>query len=58
MQSRFGHVQLFVALWTVACQAPLCIGFSRLEHWGELPGPPPEDLPNTGIEPPLLCLLL
>ena len=26
-------VQLFVTPWTVACQAPLSIGFSRQEYW-------------------------
>ena len=37
--------------WTVACQAPLSLGFSRQEHWSGLPCPPPGDLPNSGIEP-------
>ena len=27
--SRFSHVQLFATLWTVACQAPLSMGFPR-----------------------------
>ena len=27
--SRFSRVQLFVTLWTVVCQAPLSMGFSR-----------------------------
>ena len=27
------------------------MGFSRQEHWSELPFPPPGDLPNPGIEP-------
>ena len=27
--SHFSHVQLFVTPWTVACQAPLSMGFSR-----------------------------
>ena len=26
-------------LWTVACQAPLSMGFSRQEHWSGLPFP-------------------
>ena len=30
--------------------APLSMGFSRQEYWSGLPGPPPGDLPNTGIE--------
>ena len=29
--SRFIHVRPFATLWTVACQAPLSIGFS--EYW-------------------------
>ena len=37
--------------WTVACQAPLSMGFSRQEHWSGLPFPSPGDLPNPGIEP-------
>ena len=43
--------------WTVARQAPLSMGFSRQEYWSGLPHPPPGDLPNTGIEPCLFCLL-
>ena len=27
------------------------MGFPRPEHWNGLPGPPPGDLPNPGIEP-------
>ena len=37
--------------WTVACQTPLSIGFSRQEYWSGLPFPSPGDLPNPGIEP-------
>ena len=37
--------------WTVACQAPLSMGFSRQEYWGRLPVPSPGDLPDPGIEP-------
>ena len=33
------HVQLFATPWTIACQAPLSIGFSRQEHWRGLPFP-------------------
>ena len=33
MLSRFSQVQLFVTLWTVACQAPLPMGFFRQEYW-------------------------
>ena len=49
--SRFSHVQLFATLWTVACQAPLSMGFSRQEYWSGLPCPPPGKLPEPGIEP-------
>ena len=37
--------------WTVACQAPLSMGFSRQEYWSGLPFPSPGDLPNPGVEP-------
>ena len=40
-----------VTPWTVACQAPLSMGFSRQEYWRGLPFPSPGDLPNLGIEP-------
>ena len=36
---------------TVACQAPLSMGFSRQGYWSGLPFPSPGDLPNLGIEP-------
>ena len=49
--SHFSHVRLFVTPWTVAHQAPLSMGFSRQEYWNGLPCPPPEDLPDPGIEP-------
>jgi len=45
------RVRLFATLWTVACQAPLSMGFSRQEYWSGLPFPSPGDLPNPGIEP-------
>uniref|UniRef100_A0A4W2HQF9 Potassium calcium-activated channel subfamily N member 1 n=2 Tax=Bos indicus x Bos taurus TaxID=30522 RepID=A0A4W2HQF9_BOBOX len=40
-----------VTPWTVACQAPLSIEFSRQEYWSGLPCPSPGDLPNLGIQP-------
>ena len=51
-----GHVRLFETLWTVAHQAPLSMGFSKHEYWSGLPFPPPEDLPDPGIEPMPLAL--
>ena len=44
------NIQLFTSLWTIACQAPLSVGFSRQEYWRGLPFPSPGDLPNPGIE--------
>ena len=49
--SCFSCVRLFATLWTVACQAPLYMGFSRQEYWSELPFPSPGDLPYPGIKP-------
>ena len=45
------HVLLFATPWTVACQAPLSMKFSRQGYWSGLPCPPPGDLPNPGIKP-------
>ena len=46
----FPQVQLCATLWIVAHQAPLSMGFSRQEYWSGLPCPPPENLPDPGIE--------
>ena len=51
MLSHFSCVLLFATPWTVACQAPLSMGFSRQEYWSGLPCPPPTDLPTPGIKP-------
>ena len=40
-----------VTPWTIACQAPLPMGFSRQECWSGLPFPSPGDHPNPRIEP-------
>ena len=40
----------FATPWTIACQAPLSMEFSRQEHWSGLPFPSSGDLPNPGIE--------
>ena len=45
------RVLLSVTPWTVACQAPLSMGFSRQEYWSGLPFPSPGDLPDPGIKP-------
>ena len=51
MLSHFCHVWPFVTPWTVACQVPLSMGFSRQEYWSGLPWSSPGDLSNPGIEP-------
>ena len=51
MLNCFSHVQLFVTLQTVACQAPLSMGLSREEYWSGLLCPPPGDLPSPKIKP-------
>ena len=48
--SSLSCVRLFATLWTVAHQAPLSMGFFRQGYWRGLPRPPPEDLPDPGIE--------
>ena len=45
------RVQLFATLGTLACQAPLSMGFFRQEYWSGLSFPPPGDPPSPGIEP-------
>ena len=49
--SCFSHVHLFVTPWSVACQAPLSMGFFRQEYWSGLPFSYPGDLPNPGMKP-------
>ena len=39
--SHSSRVWLFVVPWTVACQAPLSMGFSRKEYWSGLSFPSP-----------------
>ena len=51
MLNLFSHIWLFVAPWTVACQAPLSMEFSRQEYWNRLPFLPPGDLPHPWFEP-------
>ena len=41
----------FVTPWTVVCQAPLPLGFSRQEYRSGLLCPSPGDLPYPGVEP-------
>ena len=48
---KVSYVQLFVNPQTIACQAPLSMGFPRPEYWSGLPFASPGDLPNPGMEP-------
>ena len=41
MLSSFSLVWLFMTPWSIACQAPLSMGFFRQEYWSGLPCPPP-----------------
>ena len=51
------RVWFFATPWTVACQDPLTLGFSRQEYWSGLqPFPPPGYLPYLGVEPRSLTL--
>ena len=50
MLSCFNHVQLFVTIPTIACQAPLYKKFSKQEYWSGLPCPPSADLPHPTIK--------
>ena len=45
------HIWLFVTPWTVPCQAPLSMEFSRQEYWNGLPFPTPGDFPDLGMKP-------
>ena len=49
--SYFCHIQLCETPLTIACQAPLSMGFSTQEHWSGWPCPPQGDVPNPRIEP-------
>ena len=46
----FSRVELFVAPWTVASQAPLSMGFHRQEYWRGVPFSHPGDLLDPGME--------
>ena len=51
MLNHFSCVQIFATLWTINCQLPLSMSFSRQEYWSGLLCPPPGDLHNAGTEP-------
>ena len=45
------YVQLFATPWTIACQAPLSMGFPKQEYWSGSPLSASGNLPNPGTEP-------
>ena len=47
-------IELFATPWTVACQAPLSMGFPRQKYWSGLLFPFPGDLPHQGFNLHLL----
>ena len=47
----FTVVPCLATPWTITCQAPLSMEFSRQEYWCGLSFPSPGDLPDPGIEP-------
>ena len=53
----FTCAQLFVNPWTVACQAPLSMGFFQTKILKWVAMPPPWHLPDPRSKPSLLCLL-
>ena len=57
MLSHFSGVWLFAILWTIARQAPLCMGFFRQEYWSGLSCPPPGIFPTQGLNLCLSCFL-
>ena len=50
------HVQLFATPWTVVCQVPSSMQYSRQGYWSGLPFPSQEIFPTQGLNPGLpLC---
>ena len=50
-------LQLYLTLlWTVACQAPLSMGFSRQEYWNGLPCPTPAVFLTQGSNLRFFCI--
>ena len=49
MLSHVSRVLFFATPWTVACQAPLSVGFFWQEYWSGQPFSSPWDLLDAGI---------
>ena len=54
---HFVHVQVFATPWTVACQVPLPMGFSRQEYWSGLQFPSLSKIPYYYLNPTILSSL-
>ena len=52
--SCFSYVWLFATMFTVACQAPVSMGFSQQASWSGLPCPSPGSFLTQGSNPGLL----
>ena len=57
MLSYFSPVQLLVTPWTIPCQAPLSVRFSRQEYWRGCHFLLQGIFQTQGLSPPLLYLL-
>ena len=44
------RIRLFATKWTIACQAPLSMGFCRQEYWSGLPFPFPGIFQTQGLK--------
>ena len=55
--SHSGYALLFATLWTLACQSPSSMGFSRQECWSGLPCPLQGIFQILGLKLYLLCFL-
>ena len=49
-------VQLFATSWTIACQAPLSIEFSRKEYWSGLAFPSPGESSRSRNQTQVSCI--
>ena len=57
MPRWFSRVWLFATPWTVACQAPLSMGFSRQEYWSGVPLPSPGESSRPRDQTHVSCII-
>ena len=50
-------VRFFATPWIAACHVPPSMGFSKQEYWSRLPFPSPEDLPDSGNQTQVSCIV-